>query len=162
MRFNIIQHRRPWWKKVDDKDPQLKQEPIFSLIDTFCHNTVSGPALWVSDTEVIGPVEALFTPTDPVACDWALLLHLLVLIAKVVAVQTSGQVVPQLGEVVVFARRALGGRGCCAVRGHVRAGWTLGTDEGLPGGRVLALIGGDGFHPRSTAEDRGGDQEQHR
>lgn len=86
----------------------------------------------------------------------------MVLIAKVVAVQTPGQVVPQLGEVVFFARRALGGRGGCTVRGHVRAGWTLGTSEGLPGGRVLAVIGGDGFHTRSTAEDRGGEQEHHR
>lgn len=138
----------------------LQQEP--DLISTFCFNTAAASALGVSDTEVIGPVEALFTTTDPVARGWAPLLLLLVLIAKVVAVQTPGQVVPQFGEVVVFARLAQGARVGCAVRGHVRAGRTLFTMESCPSGRVLALIGGDGFHRRSAAEDRGGEEEHHR
>lgn len=45
-------------------------------------------------TELIGHVEALFAPTDPVGGRSALRLHLLVLHAVVVAVKTSGQVVP--------------------------------------------------------------------
>lgn len=69
-----------------------------------------GRALRVSHAEIIRRVEALLAPTDPVAGGRALLLHLLVLIADVVAVEAPGQVVPQLGEVVFPARRALGGR----------------------------------------------------
>lgn len=96
----------------------------------------------MSDTEVAAFVETLFAPADPVA-DWrALRLHLLIVVAEVAAVKTPGQVVPKLGEVVVLARRALGGRGGCAVRGHVRAWRTLFTKEGLSGVRVFTLIFG--------------------
>ena len=104
---------------------------------------MSGSALRVFDTKVVAQVKALFAPTDPVAVSRALPLHLLVREAEVAAVQTPGQVVPQLGEVVLFARLTLCGRAGCAVRGHVRAGWTHGTGEGLSGDRVLALIGGN-------------------
>lgn len=106
-------------------------------------------------TEVIGLVEALFAPTDPVVNRGALLLHLLVIKAEVVAVQAPGQVVPQLGVVVGFAWRALGGSGGCAVGGHVSAWWTLVTGENFPGGRVYVLVLGNGFHSRSPAKDTG-------
>lgn len=95
------------------------------------------------EAEVRGPIEALLTPTDPVAGGRALRLHLLVLIAEVVAVQTPGQVVPQPSEVVLSARHALGRRGSRAVRGHVRAWRTFGTGEGYPGRRVLVIKSGD-------------------
>lgn len=97
----------------------------------------------MSETEVSGPVEAILTPTDPIAGGRALLLHLLVLLAEVAAVQTPGQVVPQLGELVLPAWHALGRRGGCAVRGHVRSWRTFGTEESCSGGRVLVLIGRD-------------------
>lgn len=88
--------------------------------------------------------EAPLTPTDPVAGGRALRLHLLVpcVIAEVAAVQTPGQVVPQLGEVILPAWHTLGGRGGCAVRGHVHAWRTFVTEECLPSGRILVLIGG--------------------
>lgn len=107
--------------------------------------TVPGRALRVSYAEFIGRVEALLAPTDPVAGGRALLLHLLVLIADVVAVEAPGQVVPQLGEVVLRARRALGGRAGRAVRGHVLAGGTHVADEGFAGGRVPAHVGLGGY-----------------
>lgn len=86
-------------------------------------------------------VEALLAPTDPVAGGRALRLHLLVLIAEV-AVQTPGQVVPQLGEEILPAWHTLGRRGGCAVRGHVHAWRTFVTEECLSSGRILVLIGG--------------------
>lgn len=100
----------------------------------------------MSEAEVRGPIEALLTPTDPVAGCRALRLHLLVLIAEVAAVQTPGQVVPQPSEVVLPARHAHGRRGSRAVRGHVFAWRTLGTGEVFPGRRVLVIIGGDYIH----------------
>lgn len=106
------------------------------------------------EAKVSGRVEALLTPTDPVAGGRALLLHLLVLIAEVAAVQTPGQVVPQLGEVVLPAWHTLGRRGGCAVRGHVHAWRTFGTLECLPSGRILVLIGGGWFHHRRSAQGR--------
>lgn len=115
----------------------------------------------MSHAEARGHEEALFAPTDPVIGRSALRLHLLVLSAEVVAVQTLGQVVPQLGVVLVSARRAHGGRGARAVRGHMRTGWTLVTDEGFPGDRVSVLKGGSGFHRRDTADDSR-EQDQHR
>ena len=113
----------------------------------------------MSHAEVVFLVEALPAPTHPVGGRRALRLHLLVLGAEVVAVDTPGQVVPQLGELVGSAGRAGGGRGGGAVRGHVRAGRTLVTDEGLPGARVQVLEGGDGYHRGDTAED-GREQEE--
>lgn len=86
--------------------------------------------------------EALLAPTDPVACGRTLSLHLLVLIAEVAAVQTPGQVVPQLGEVILPAWHTLGRRGGCAVRGHVHAWRTFVTEECPPSGRILVLIRG--------------------
>lgn len=86
--------------------------------------------------------EALLTATDPVAGGRALRLHLLVLIAEVAAVQTPGQVVPQLGELILPAWHTLGRCGGCAVRGHVHAWRTLLTEECLPSERILVLIGG--------------------
>ncbi len=130
-----------------------KNMKLFSEVNTFRLNPVSGPALRVSVTEAIAPVEALFAPTDPVALRCALPLHLLVLRAEGVAVQTPRQVVPQLRVVAASARRALGGCGGGAVRDHVHARWTHVTHDGLPGERVLALVGGNGFHRRGVAED---------
>lgn len=98
----------------------------------------------MSDTEVVGPVEAVHTPAHPVGCHCALPLHHLVVNAEVAAIQTPGQVVPELGEVFGLAPLTSGRRGCRAVRGHVRAGRTLIADEGCPCERVAALIGGDG------------------
>lgn len=99
------------------------------------------------------PVEALFAPTDSVAQRWALFLHLHVPIAKVVTVETPGQVVPQLGIVVFPARLALGGFGGGAVRRHVSAWWTLVAEEGFPSEMVCMLILGNDFHRRGTTED---------
>lgn len=86
--------------------------------------------------------EALLAPADPVAGGRALSLHLLVLGAEVAAVQTPGQVVPQLGEVILPAWHTLGRRGGCAVSGHVHAWRTFVTEECLPRGRILVLVGG--------------------
>lgn len=97
----------------------------------------------MTEAEAIGPIEAILTPTDPIAGGRALLLHLLVLMAETAAVQTPGQVVPQLGELVFPAWHALGWRGRCAVRGHVLSWRTFGTEESFSGGRVLVLIGRD-------------------
>lgn len=114
----------------------------------------------MSDTEVVGPVEAVHTPAHPVGRRRALPLHHLVFSADVAAVQTPGQVVPELGEVLLLARLTSGGRGCRAVRGHVRAGRTLVAGERCPCDRVLALVGGDGALRRGTAEDSGEQDEQ--
>lgn len=122
--------------------------------------TVSGRALRVSHAEVIGRVVALLAPTDPVVGGRALLLHLLVLIADVVAVEAPGQVVPQLREVVIPARRALGGRAGRAVRGHVLAGGTHVADEGFAGERVLAHVGGGGYLGGGPARRKGEQDER--
>lgn len=128
---------------------------------TFRLNTVSGPALGVCGTVVIVPVKAVFAPTHSVADWWALFLHLLVFSAQGAAVQTPGQVVPQLGEVVFSARCALGARGGGAARGHVRAWWTHVAGEDLSCDVVFILICGIGFNHQSTTEDIE-EQEQHR
>lgn len=112
---------------------------------TISFYTLSGRALRVPHAEFIERVEALLAPADPVAGGRALLLHLLALIADVVAVEAPGQVVPQLGEMVLPARRAFGGRAGRAVRGHVLAGGTHIADEGLAGVRVPALVGRVGY-----------------
>lgn len=124
-------------------------------------NTASGLALCVSATEVGGPVKAFFAPADPVAVRRAFLLHFLVLGAEVVAVQTPGQVVPQLRVMVTPALRALGGLGGGAVRGHVRARGTLGAGEVFPRERICVLKGGNGLRRPGTA-DGAREQEQHR
>lgn len=124
-----------------------------SLQRAFCENTASGTALFVPHTGVPCQVGAVFATTDPIGCHCALRLHLLVLGAEVAAVETLGQVVPQLGEVVPSAGRAHGGRGGGAVVGYVGPGGTLVTDEDVPGEGVLILKGGTGFHTR--------EQEQH-
>lgn len=127
---------------------------------TFGFDPQSGLALWVFEAEVRGPVEAILTPADAVAGGRALFLHLLVLIAEVVAVQTPGQVVPQLGEVVLPAWRALGRRGGCAVRDHVLPRRTFGAEEACSRGRVLVLVGRDWLLRRRTAQRKGREQEQ--
>lgn len=109
----------------------------------------------MSYAEFIGRVEALLAPADPVAGGRTLLLHLLVLVADVVAVEAPGQVVPQLGEVVLLARRALGGRAGRAVRGHVLAGGTHGADEVFAGVRVLAHVGVGGIVGGGPARGKG-------
>lgn len=134
---------------------------IFPQIDTFRLNSAPRLAPRVSNTEVTGPVEAFFAPTDPVVSRWAFRFHFLAVSAEVVAVQTPGQVVPQLREVVTSARRTLGGRGGGAVRGHVRPWWTFVTSEGYSCHRVPVLKGGNGSSRRGTAED-GREQDQHR
>lgn len=139
----------------------LRIDCILSRFDTFGLNAESRAALCLSVAEGVGPVEALLAPAHPVVPCRALRLHLLVLGAEDVAIQTSGQVVPQLGEVVVSTRRALGGSRGRAVRNHVRAGRTLGAGEGSPGGWVFALVGGNGVPRRVTPED-GGEQQQRR
>lgn len=122
---------------------------------------MSGLALRVSDAEVIRHVEALIAPTDSVGDRGALRLHLLVLCAERAAVQTLGQVVPQIGVVLLSTRPALCGRGGGAVRHHVFARWTLGTKEDTSGGWVHVFIHGSGFHRGGAAEDRR-QQEQRR
>lgn len=119
--------------------------PIFFHGDwhTFGCDPQSGLALRVTEAEASGPIEAVLATTDSIAGGRALLLHLLVVIAEVAAVQTPGQVVPQLSELVLPAWHALGRCGGCAVRGHVRPWRTFGTEESFSGGRVLVLIGGD-------------------
>lgn len=122
---------------------KLKSHQNSSL--TFGLNAGSGAARGVSDTEAISPVKALLTPADPVVERSALRLHLLVRGAEVVAVQTPWKVVPQLGEMVRFARRTLSGRGGGAVSDHVSAWLTLVTCEDSPGKLVLVLIGWSGI-----------------
>ena len=95
-------------------------------------------------TEVIHPVVALFAPTDPVAQRGTLSLHLLVMGAEVVAVQTSGQEVPQLSEVATSARRALCRRGSGTVSDHMMARFTHLASEGFPGKGILVFVGGRG------------------
>lgn len=110
--FNTVMAVKRWQTSVSESETPFSDKYLL-----FEHRVRA--ALRVSDTEVIAPVEALFAPTDPVADRSALLLHLLVLRAEVVAVQTPWQVVPQLREVVVSAQRALSGRGGGAIHGHV-------------------------------------------
>lgn len=104
-----------------------------------------GAALRVSHAEVIHHVESHFATADPVADGRALGLHLLVLCADVAAVQTPGQVVPQLGEVVASAGRAFCGRGGGAVSGQVSARRAPVAREGSACKRVLVIIGGNGL-----------------
>lgn len=129
--------------------------------DTFLLDTVSGPALGVPGTEIVVPVKALFALTDSFADCWALFHHLLVFRAEGAAVQTPGQVVPQLGVVVSSARRALGGRSGGAVRGHVRTWRTHVAGEDLSGDPVRVLICGNGVNHQGSTEDTR-EQEQHR
>lgn len=133
-------------------DKQKKTEGWFSsshLINEYCTfslNPVSGATLCVPDTEVISRVKTFFAPTDPVGCRGALCFHLQVTCAKVAAVQTPGQVVPQIGEVAIFARLTLCGCGGSAMSRHERARWTLGTFEDLSGYRVSVVKGGNRIH----------------
>jgi len=120
---------------------------------------MSGAALRVSHAKVIHPV-AIFAPTDPVVFGGALRLHLQVLSADVAAVQTSRQVVPQLGVVLTSAGHALCGRGCGAVSFHMSSRRTLITSESFIGKRVVALIRGSAICRRSTKEGYR-EQEQH-
>lgn len=110
----------------------------------------------MSHTEVVGPVKAFFATTDPVFHRRALCFHFLVISAEVVTIETPGQVVVQLGEVLVLARQALGLRGGGAVRSHVSARWTLLTGEDFSAVRVLVLKRGNDFGQGSP------DQEQER
>lgn len=98
---------------------------LINAFFTFNLNTISRRALCVPDAEVFIPVKALFAATDPVGGRGTLGFHLLVAHAKVAAVQTLRQVVPQLGEVATSARYALRGHAGGAVSGHVSARWTL-------------------------------------
>lgn len=114
----------------------------------------------MSEAEASRPIEAILTATDPIAGGRALLLHFLVLIAEVAAVQTPGQVVPQFSELVLPAWHALGRHGGCAVRDHVLSWRTFGTEESFSSGRVLVLVGRDELHHRRTAQRKGRKQEQ--
>lgn len=96
------------------------------------------------DAEVVGRVEALLAPAHAVALGRALQLRLLVVVAGAAA-EAPGQVVPQLGVVLVPARLALGGRVGRAVRGQARARGAHVTGEGFSSGRVPTLVCGGGF-----------------
>lgn len=102
----------------------------------------------MSAAEVTGGVEARLAATDAVVLGRALQLHLLVVVADVVAVDAPGQVVPQLGELLSRARHALSGPVGRAVRGHVRARGAHVTGEDFAGERVSALVCGGGFRRR--------------
>lgn len=113
---------------------------MFTLQCTVGFNTQSGSAFRVSAAQVIGWVEARLASTDEVVRGRALLLHLLVLVADVVAVDTPGQVVPQLGVLLCRARHALGGSVGRAVCCHVRARGAHFTGEDSSGEQVPALV----------------------